>query len=353
MTIVSWRSRAISSPYPGPTRNGRSRIRPNGGPPPAPRWRRSAPRPRPPSLRSGPSACPGRCTAPPCWTAPTGCCAPPSCGTTPAPRPNAPELPPAVRTCRGSPATWPCPGSPRPSWPGWPGTSRDLFARVATVLLPKDYLRLLMTGAKVSDMSDAAGTLWLDVAGAGLVGAAAGGHRADPGAACPRLVEGSAAAGTLLPAVARAWGLPDGVVVAGGGGDNAASAVGIGAVRAGDGSLSRAPAGSCSWSPTASAPTPPPPSTPSATRCRTAGARSSVMLSAASSVLGDAPARRRKRSGAPGAGPRPVRGGAGQVADIPALPFRRAHPAQRRPGPGRLVRAEPRHRRGPPGLVGP
>src|SRR2546428_1200172 len=39
----------------------------------------------------------------------------------------------------------------------------EVFVRVATVLLPKDYLRLRLTGDKVSDMSDAAGTLWLDV----------------------------------------------------------------------------------------------------------------------------------------------------------------------------------------------
>lgn len=39
-----------------------------------------------------------------------------------------------------------------------------LFARVASVLLPKDWLRLQLTGDKVSDPSDAAGTLWLDVA---------------------------------------------------------------------------------------------------------------------------------------------------------------------------------------------
>jgi xylulokinase len=112
-----------------------------------------------------------------------------------------------------------------------------LFERIATVLLPKDYLRLLMTGEKVSDPSDAAGTLWLDVA------------RRDWSdellAACqlsrsqmPRLVEGSAASGTLLPSVAKAWGLSEKVVVAGGGGDNAASAVGIGATRPGDGFIS-------------------------------------------------------------------------------------------------------------------
>lgn len=113
----------------------------------------------------------------------------------------------------------------------------ELFARVGTVLLPKDYLRLLMTGEKVSDMSDAAGTLWLDVARRDWsepLLEATGLSRAH----MPRLVEGSEPSGTLLPAVAEAWGLPPGVVVAGGGGDNAASAVGIGAVAAGQGFLS-------------------------------------------------------------------------------------------------------------------
>ena len=41
----------------------------------------------------------------------------------------------------------------------------QLFSKIASVLLPKDYIRLLLTGDKASDMSDAAGTLWLDVAG--------------------------------------------------------------------------------------------------------------------------------------------------------------------------------------------
>ncbi len=113
----------------------------------------------------------------------------------------------------------------------------ELFARVATVLLPKDYLRLLMTGAKVSDMSDAAGTLWLDVARrdwSEQLLEATGLSRAH----MPRLVEGSEPSGTLLPSVAKDWGLSPTVVVAGGGGDNAASAVGIGAVNPGDGFLS-------------------------------------------------------------------------------------------------------------------
>lgn len=113
----------------------------------------------------------------------------------------------------------------------------EVFARTARVLLPKDWLRLMLTGEAVSEMSDAAGTLWLDV----------GARRWSPTvlAACglteahmPRLVEGSAVSGHLLPALAQRWGLTAGIPVAGGGGDNAASAVGIGAVRPGEGFVS-------------------------------------------------------------------------------------------------------------------
>ena len=105
--------------------------------------------------------------------------------------------------------------------------------RVAKVLLPKDYLRLWLTGEHVAEMSDAAGTSWLDTGARDwsddlLV--ATGLSRSE----MPRLVEGSAVSGQLRPALAARWGLPGGVVVAGGGGDNAASAVGVGVVRAGE-----------------------------------------------------------------------------------------------------------------------
>ncbi|MBR2573724.1 MAG: xylulokinase [Loktanella sp.] len=108
-----------------------------------------------------------------------------------------------------------------------------IFARVARVLLPKDYLRLWLTGEAVAEMSDAAGTSWLDVAKRDWSDdllAATGLTRAQ----MPRLVEGSDVSGHLRDALATRWGLPHGVVVAGGGGDNAASAVGVGVVKAGD-----------------------------------------------------------------------------------------------------------------------
>ncbi len=113
----------------------------------------------------------------------------------------------------------------------------ERFARTRCVLLPKDWLRLLLTGTRFSDPSDAAGTLWLDVARrdwSDALLAATGLTRAH----MPQLAEGSAATGTVRPALARRWGLAEGVVVAAGGGDNAATAVGIGARAPGAGFLS-------------------------------------------------------------------------------------------------------------------
>ncbi|HEY0954735.1 MAG TPA: xylulokinase [Roseateles sp.] len=113
----------------------------------------------------------------------------------------------------------------------------EVFARVASVLLPKDWLRLQLTGDKVSDPSDAAGTLWLDVARrdwSDELLAATGLSRAH----MPRLVEASQSSGVLRPELAAAWGLGPEVVVAGGAGDNAASAIGIGATQPGDGFIS-------------------------------------------------------------------------------------------------------------------
>jgi len=107
-----------------------------------------------------------------------------------------------------------------------------LWAKVAKVLLPKDYLRLWLTGDHVGEMSDAAGTAWFDTGrrdwSEDLL-SATGLTRAQ----MPRLVEGSAVSGQLRGELASRWGLPAGVVVAGGGGDNAAAGVGVGVVKAG------------------------------------------------------------------------------------------------------------------------
>jgi len=113
----------------------------------------------------------------------------------------------------------------------------EVFERVASVLLPKDWLRLQLTGDKVSDPSDAAGTLWLDVARrdwSDELLAVCGLTRAH----MPRLVEANQPSGVLRPELAKAWGLGPEVVIAGGAGDNAASAIGIGATQPGDGFIS-------------------------------------------------------------------------------------------------------------------
>ncbi len=113
----------------------------------------------------------------------------------------------------------------------------EVFARIAKVLLPKAYIRLLLTGEHVEDMSDAAGTLWLDVGKrdwsdellklTGLTRA----HM-------PSLVEGTAPSGKLRREFVNRWGMSGTVVVAGGAGDNAAAACGIGAVQPGEGFVS-------------------------------------------------------------------------------------------------------------------
>ena len=108
-----------------------------------------------------------------------------------------------------------------------------LWEKVAKVLLPKDYLRLWLTGEDVAEMSDAAGTAWLDTGArdwSDALLAATGLSRSQ----MPRLVEGSAVSGTLRAQLAARWGLGNAVVVAGGGGDNAAAGVGVGVVRAGE-----------------------------------------------------------------------------------------------------------------------
>ena len=113
----------------------------------------------------------------------------------------------------------------------------DVYAKIARVLLPKAYIRLLMTGEDVEEMSDASGTLWLDVGRrdwSDELLALTGLTRAH----MPRLVEGSAPSGELKPELARRWGMTGRVVVAGGAGDNAAAACGIGAIRPGDGFVS-------------------------------------------------------------------------------------------------------------------
>jgi xylulokinase len=107
-----------------------------------------------------------------------------------------------------------------------------IFAKVAKVLLPKDYLRLWLTGEHISEMSDSAGTSWLDTGkrkwSSELLAATGLDEKQ-----MPALVEGTAQAGKLRAELAAKWGIAGDAVVAGGAGDNAASACGMGTVSDG------------------------------------------------------------------------------------------------------------------------
>ncbi len=108
----------------------------------------------------------------------------------------------------------------------------EIFAQIDKVLLPKDALRLWLTGDAVSEMSDAAGTSWLNTGARDWSDdllARSGLTRAQ----MPTLVEGSEVSGVLSGSIAGKLGLPAGIPVAGGAGDNAASAVGMGVVKPG------------------------------------------------------------------------------------------------------------------------
>ena len=108
----------------------------------------------------------------------------------------------------------------------------DLFARIAKIMLPKDYINYLLTGVHCTDCSDASGMLLLDVE-----------HRCwsremlnlcgISETQMPRLFESYEKVGTLLPEIARQLGLPENVAVCAGAGDNAAAAVGTGTVGEG------------------------------------------------------------------------------------------------------------------------
>jgi xylulokinase len=109
--------------------------------------------------------------------------------------------------------------------------------RVAKVLLPKDYLNYWLTGEMRAEMSDAAGSAWLDVGQrvwSDTLLEASGMRREQ----MPELIEGNGVIGPVAAARAEALGLPEGVKVVGGGADNAAAACGVGALAQGQGFVS-------------------------------------------------------------------------------------------------------------------
>ena len=108
----------------------------------------------------------------------------------------------------------------------------DKFARIAKIMLPKDYINYILTGVHCCDYSDASGMLLLDVKNKcwskdmlKLCGICE--------AQMPKLYESYETVGTLLPDVAKALGLSENIKVVAGAGDNAAAAVGTGVVGEG------------------------------------------------------------------------------------------------------------------------
>lgn len=111
------------------------------------------------------------------------------------------------------------------------------FERVRTVLLPKDFVRLRLTGEKVSDMADSSGTLWMDLARRDWSDRLLAATDLDR-SQMPRLVEGTEPSGELRADLAARWGMSKRPVVAGGGGDNACGACGSGIIEPGAGTVS-------------------------------------------------------------------------------------------------------------------
>ena len=113
----------------------------------------------------------------------------------------------------------------------------EIWKRTRHILLPKDYVRFKLTGEFASDRAGGAGTILFDLAKRDWSPEVL--SALDISAEyLPKTYEGTEVTGTLLPAVADVLGLSVGIPVYGGGGDQAAAAVGTGAVKAGVVSLS-------------------------------------------------------------------------------------------------------------------
>ncbi len=107
-----------------------------------------------------------------------------------------------------------------------------IYGKTRHILLPKDYIRLCMTGEYATEVSDASGTLLLDVAARRWSRELLALLEIDA-ALLPRLHESPEVTGTITASAAQELGLRPGIIVVGGGGDQAAGAVGNGIVASG------------------------------------------------------------------------------------------------------------------------
>jgi len=107
------------------------------------------------------------------------------------------------------------------------------YQRLATVLLPHDYLNFWLTGERVMEYGDASGTALLDVRKRKWSSEAIDAIDPELAGKLPRLISSDKPAGTLQPSTARMLDLSPGVVVSAGGGDNMMGAIGTGNTREG------------------------------------------------------------------------------------------------------------------------
>lgn len=113
----------------------------------------------------------------------------------------------------------------------------EICTKIAKVLLPAGFINFYLTGSYIADVSDSAGTSWLNIHSRDWSNdlLAASGVRRDQ---MPDLVEGCRPAGFLRHTLQEKWGFQNEIVIAGGAGDNAAAACGIGAIKEGQGFVS-------------------------------------------------------------------------------------------------------------------
>ena len=109
------------------------------------------------------------------------------------------------------------------------GHEAENWARVATILLPKDYLRFRLTGQRAVDVADGSGTILFDLAARTWSPEILDRLSIDP-SLCPPTFEGPEVTGLVDASAATATGLRAGTPVVAGGGDQSANAVGVGAV---------------------------------------------------------------------------------------------------------------------------
>ena len=113
----------------------------------------------------------------------------------------------------------------------------EIWRRIAHVLLPKDFVRLRLTGEHALDKADGSGTILFDLAARNWSPIVLGALGIDP-AWLPPTFEGPEPTGAITAGAAAATGLRAGTPVVAGGGDQAANAVGVGVVDPGTVALS-------------------------------------------------------------------------------------------------------------------